>query len=89
MSERLVVYRCGLEVKIDNEAMVIARKKTRRRTRSTTNDTFFHSNSFSDAASVFTNLCSNLSMEQDNRKRMASNDAGFGGRRAAAVEDTV
>ena len=37
------VYRCGLEVRMTRLAIVMARKKMRRRIRSITSDTCFHS----------------------------------------------
>lgn len=54
------------------DAIVIAKKKIRRQMRSTTNETFFHSNSEWLSESVSTNLFSNLSMEEDSRRSMAS-----------------
>lgn len=54
------------------DAIVIAKKKMRRQMRSTTNETFFHSNSEWLSESVSTNLFSNLSMEEDSRRSMAS-----------------
>ena len=65
---------------IAKEAMVIAKKKMSRQTRSTTNDTFFHSSSELLQESVSTKRFSNLSILWDSLKSMPSmEDCGYSG----------
>ena len=65
-SDSLSVKMLGLEVKTAILEIDMARKKSKRSTRSTTKDTFFHSKLAILSESVSTNLFSNLSMEFDN-----------------------